>query len=73
MTAKRQSQADDAPRLSGDPGVGGLLADPLASDASRDEIDPGAGAPSPDPRPPQQHLDWSPNKKPDVGKGDSDA
>ena len=60
--------------VSGDPGVGGLLADPLASDSSRDEIDPGAGAPTADPAPPRQHHDWSPNKQPDTDKeDDSDA
>ena len=57
-------QADENPRISGDPGVGGMLADPLGSDASRDEIDPAAGAASADAPPPKHHQDWSPNRRP---------
>ncbi|UVC11032.1 hypothetical protein IHQ71_10865 [Rhizobium sp. TH2] len=50
--------------IAGDPGVGGLLADPLESDRHRDKIDPGAGEASADPAPPRHHRDWSPNKQP---------
>ena len=58
---------DDPRQVEGDPGVGGLLADPQ---------EPGRKAPSlpqrpdgkrpisSDPSPPRDHHDWSPNKRP---------
>lgn len=52
-------------RVSGDPGVGGLLADPLTPSRPHDEPDPRAGPPSPDPAPPRHHGNWTlPRKEP---------
>jgi hypothetical protein len=62
MNAKAHD--NDNRSVAGDPGVGGLLADPTETDRRRDEIDPGAGPISADPPPPRHHRDWSPNKKP---------
>lgn len=54
-----QTNRDDAqPRIPGDPGVGGLLTDPLAPPGQHEEPDPTAGPPSPDPEPPRHHGDW---------------
>ena len=64
MNAKRAHDNDNRP-VAGDPGVGGLLADPLETDRHREGIDPSAGRASPDPAPPRHHHDWSPNKQPD--------
>ena len=63
MNAKPAHDNDNRP-VAGDPGVGGLLADPLESDRHRDAIDPGAGRASTDPATPRHHHDWSPNKHP---------
>lgn len=46
-------------RLFGDPGVGGLLADPLMPPRPHQQPDPNAGAPSPDPAPPRHHGNWT--------------
>jgi len=52
-------------RLFGDPGVGGLLADPLTPSRRHDEPDASAGPPSPDPEPPRHHGNWTlPRKEP---------
>ena len=47
----------------GDPGVGGLLADPqeTVSKVGRHSKVP-VGPPSPDPGPPRAHGDWAPNR-----------
>ena len=51
--------------LFGDPGVGGLLADPLTPSRPHDEPDPNAGRPSTDPEPPRHHGNWTlPRKEP---------
>lgn len=61
---KTKPSSDDAGRpVAGDPGVGGLLADPLGTDLHRDEIDPGAGGATAEPAPPRHHHDWSPNRQ----------
>lgn len=58
------SKARDA-RVFGDPGVGGLLADPLSPSRPHHEPDPDAGPPSPDPKPPRHHGNWTvPRKDP---------
>jgi len=62
MNAKRSSN-DESRAVAGDPGVGGLLADPLGTDANRDAIDPGAGRPTADPALPRHHRDGSPNNQ----------
>lgn len=67
MNDKQAHDKDNRP-VAGDPGVGGLLADPLESDRHRERIDPGAGQASPDPAPPHHHHDWSPNKRPEAPK-----
>ena len=51
------------PRLFGDPGVGGLLSDPLEPSGPHKEPDPDAGSPTPDPEPPRHHGDWMPPRK----------
>lgn len=58
------SQSDrDLTKVNGDPGVGGLLADPLeAASKSGNENVPASGQPSPDPEPPKAHGDWAPNR-----------
>lgn len=53
--------------VTGDPGVGGLLSDPLESSGPHEEPDPTAGAPSPDPEPPRRHGDWMVPRK-DAGR-----
>jgi hypothetical protein len=67
-TAKRPDVVD-RPRavaqtdIDGDPGVGGLLADPeeaVTKVAHRRKI--AANTPSPDPEPPEAHGDWPPNR-----------
>lgn len=45
-------------RVYGDPGVGGLLADPQEPAQPHEEPDPEAGPASPDPQPPHHHGDW---------------
>ena len=54
-------EAGNAPmnRVFCDPGVGGLLADPLTSSRPHDEPDPEVGPPSPDPAPPRHHGNWT--------------
>lgn len=70
MNAKTNSTLakPQATSHAGDPGVGGLLADPLETDVVREKIDPHAGTPSADAPRPEHHHDWSPNKKPDTRK-----
>jgi hypothetical protein len=46
--------------VAGDPGIGGLLADPLAPAEHHDMPDPKAGTVSPDPAPPRRHGNWMP-------------
>lgn len=55
-------------RVSGDPGVGGLLSDPLEPSGPHHDPDPHAGPVSPDPKPPRHHGDWMPPRK-DVSRG----
>ena len=50
-------------RVSGDPGVGGILADPLAPSKDHDKPDPKAGSPCPDPVAPKHHGKWMPTEK----------
>lgn len=50
-------------RVYGDPGVGGLLSDPLEPSGPHQAPSPGAGPPSPDPAPPRHHGDWMPPRK----------
>lgn len=50
-------------RIHGDPGVGGLLSDPLAPPAKHKAPDPGAGPADPDARPPRHHGDWLPTSR----------
>lgn len=70
---KRSRRAQESLKPSGDPGVGGVLADPLDTDSSRDDIDPVAGRPSADAPQPRQHQDWSPNKRPAIRREDRNA
>ncbi|MBX9457311.1 MAG: hypothetical protein KL863_15550 [Rhizobium sp.] len=44
--------------IPGDPGVGGMLADPMLPTGPHETPDPEAGAPSPDPEPPHRHGNW---------------
>jgi hypothetical protein len=59
---RRPSEADTASEnnISGDPGVGGLLSDPLKPAKPHQMPDPSAGPPSPDPAPPRHHGNWMP-------------
>jgi hypothetical protein len=50
-------------RIFGDPGVGGLLADPLTPSRPHQGPDPKAGPPSPAPEPPRHHGDWTVPRK----------
>jgi hypothetical protein len=50
-------------RVPGDPGVGGLISDPLEPSGPHDKPDPDAGRQTPDPEPPRHHGDWMPPKK----------
>ena len=48
----------------GDPGVGGMLADPLEPVLKPEHAEKVAdGPPSPDPPPPEAHGDWAPNRR----------
>jgi hypothetical protein len=49
--------------VSGDPGVGGLLSDPLKTPQPHEQPNPNAGPASPDPKPPRHHGDWLPPQK----------
>ena len=62
---RKYSAADEdrKERVYGDPGVGGLLSDPLEPSESHQEPDPNTGPPSPDPEPPRHHGDWMPPHK----------
>lgn len=53
----------DVTRVPGDPGVGGLLSDPLSTPEPHEEPDSRAEPPSPSPAPPRHHGDWMPTKK----------
>jgi hypothetical protein len=56
-----------AEKISGDPGVGGLLADPEDGGKTAPALparQPNSARATPDPVPPEKHHDWSPNKKP---------
>ncbi|MDB5523443.1 MAG: hypothetical protein JWM58_1206 [Rhizobium sp.] len=56
-------ESRDLGDVNGDPGVGGLLADPLEPTATSDKDDTSvSGVPSPDPEQPEAHGDWSPNR-----------
>jgi hypothetical protein len=57
------STGDGVENLPGDPGVGGLLSDPLTPSRPHKAPDPAAGPPSPDPEPPRHHGDWMPPRK----------
>ena len=59
--AKQDEKRPD--NVQGDPGVGGLMADPLAPAAKHDQPDPAAGPPSSDPEKPRHHGDWLPTQK----------
>jgi hypothetical protein len=65
LKLRKHSVADEgrAIRIFGDPGVGGLLSDPLEPSGRHQEPDPDAGPPSPDPEPPRHHGDWMPPRK----------
>ena len=60
---QHQGKTDSEQRQPGDPGVGGLLSDPLKPSRQHETPDPSAGAPSPDPEPPRHHGDWMPPRK----------
>jgi hypothetical protein len=60
MTHTESARID---RVFGDPGVVGLLSDPLAPAWPHDAPDPGAGPPDPDTPPPRHHGDWSPTRR----------
>lgn len=69
--AARAAETDDANvHVTGDPGVGGLIADPR--DAGEKRAPPGVKgkAPSPDPEPPKAHGDWMPTK---TGTGENEG
>lgn len=53
----------DHERVYGDPGVGGLLSDPLAPADKHDSPDPAAGPPDADSPPPRHHGDWLPTHR----------
>lgn len=59
---------DRSDRIYGDPGVGGLLSDPLAPAAQHDAPDPRAGPPDPDSPPPRHHGDWLPTRRAQASK-----
>lgn len=52
---------DDMTDIPGDPGVGGLMADPQEPDDRPKTRPRPAGSPSADPEPPRAHGDWLPN------------
>ena len=62
---RKHSAADESRtyRIFGDPGVGGLLSDPLEPSGPHKEPDADTGTPSPDPAPPRHHGDWMPPRK----------
>lgn len=60
MSAERN---DERRRIPGDPGVGGLLSDPLEPSQPHEEPDPSGGPASPDPEQPRHHGDWMPPRK----------
>jgi hypothetical protein len=48
--------------IDGDPGVGGLLADPLAAPDPAAKVEKPDNPPSPEPAPPIHHGDWTPTR-----------
>ena len=60
---KRRPDPDHTRPIDGDPGVGGLLSDPLAPGGTHDAPDPAAGPPDPDSPPPRHHGDWLPTRR----------
>jgi len=62
MSNEPEPKASSGDRISGDPGVGGILADPLKPSERHDEPDPKEGPPSHDPEPPEQHGEWMPTE-----------
>jgi hypothetical protein len=55
-------EPDPTEAIPGDPGMGGLLSDPLASGGKYDAPDPAAGSPDPDSPAPRHHGDWLPTR-----------
>jgi hypothetical protein len=62
MTTAPEPKTSEDDRVSGDPGVGGILADPLEPSKEHDNPDPEAAPPSPDPAPPEHHGEWMPTE-----------
>lgn len=57
------SEVDDC--FCGDPGVGALMADPLAPSERHERPDPSKGPASPDPAQLRHHGEWMPTRKND--------
>jgi len=60
---RKRPAASDIPDIQGDPGVGGLLADPQAPAVPRAQRLGRIAPASPDPEPPRMHGDWLPTHK----------
>ena len=74
MPHRRSRPTADYPdRIYGDPGVGGLLSDPLAPAGKREAPDPAAGPPDPNSPPPRHHGDWLPTGRNQAGKSQRTA
>lgn len=69
-TPEGSQSAADPLVFPGDPGVGGLLADPQAPAVPHAHRRRPAGNASPDPEPPKAHGDWLPTHK---SRGASDT
>ena len=65
---KNRTDPADPDRVYGDPGVGGLLSDPLAPAGEHDSPDPAAGPPDPDSPPPRHHGDWLPTSREQINR-----
>jgi len=63
MITKPEPETSARNRISGDPGVGGILADPLGPAKHHENPDPDGGPPSHDPAPPKHHGEWMPTEK----------
>lgn len=64
MDRSQKRHDGDRPDIGpGDPGVGGLLSNPLKPSGKHEQPDPAKGRPSPDPAPPRHHGDWTPTKR----------
>jgi len=60
---RKRPAASDILDIQGDPGVGGLLADPQAPAVPRAQQCLETAPASPDPEPPRMHGDWLPTHK----------